>query len=464
VFPCENWSPDPDDYFASGIHEEILSRLSRISGLRTIGRETMEWYNERLLPTRQVAQELAVGYLGECSVLKDAERNQIRLTFQLIDGNTGTQLWAQNYDEDLTARSIFDIHSNLARNIARAIGATLTPEEQTRVEAIPTTNLDAFDLYLLGRIRWANRSPETIREAIEYFEAAIALDSTFALAFSGLADAYMVLPFYDLRVEPLDVYEAAKAAATRAYGLDSNLGEIHGTLGYIAHTYEWDWQTADQHLSAALELAPSHASAHHWRANLLATLGRFDLAAQEMEYALSLDPLSNVLVWATANKLAMAGRIAEARTQYERVTRMEPVVPWALWEYAENLLRYEPFDSTGAADLFGRFTALFGYPSPDRAKAAFLARRRTPDGVAEHLSFLDDLIERTVLSRTDLLYLFAPPVPVDMFFQVLEEAVEARHFHVPYVPILISTYWSEILEDPRWEAFLSRIGNPGSAH
>jgi len=257
VFPCENWSRDPDDaYFANGVHDEILLHLQKISGLRSIGRESMEWYEESSVPTRQVAQELAVGYLGECSVLKDAGRNQIRLTFQLIDGTTGTQLWAQSYDEDLTARSIFDIHSDLARRIAGAIGAALTPEEQSRIEKDPTTNLDAYDLYLLGRNRWSTRSPETIREAIEYFEAAIEVDRTFALAFSGVADGYMQLAFYDPGTEPLDVYEEGKAAAIRAFELDPSLGEAHASLGYISLYYDLDWAASERYLSSSIELAP----------------------------------------------------------------------------------------------------------------------------------------------------------------------------------------------------------------
>lgn len=109
----------------------------------------------------------------------------------------------------------------------------------------------------MGRDRWATRSPETIREAISFFEHAIERDSTFALAYTGIADAYMVLPYYDLTVEQMDVYEPAKTAASRALELNDNLGEAHATLGYIAWGYEWDWEAAERYFSRGLELAPN---------------------------------------------------------------------------------------------------------------------------------------------------------------------------------------------------------------
>ena len=120
----------------------------------------MEWYRERPLPMRQVAQELGVSHLGECSVLKDVERNQIRLTFQLLDGGTGAQIWAESYEEDLSARGIFDIHSDVATQVAQGIGALLTPEEQARIETAPTTSLRAYELYHQGRYLMDRRTAE----------------------------------------------------------------------------------------------------------------------------------------------------------------------------------------------------------------------------------------------------------------------------------------------------------------
>ena len=182
----------------------------------------------------------------------------------------------------------------------------LTADERARIEVVPTASLDAFQLYLLGRDRWATRSPETIREAIGYFERSIQEDSTFALAHTGLADSYMLLSLYDLGTEPLDVYDRAKDAANRALELDPTLGEVHATFGFIAFAYEWDWAAAEEHLSLAVELAPGYASGHTWYSNLLGGLGQHEQAVAEIEIAFSLDPRSNNRAWTLAERLSAA--------------------------------------------------------------------------------------------------------------------------------------------------------------
>ena len=457
VLPFTDMSAEGDQrYFGDGIADEILNSLTRISGLRVAARTSAFKLRDEDVAT--VGDRLRVGSVLEGSVRRVGDR--VRITAQLIQVQDGFHLWSDTYDRVI--EDLFAVQEEIAEAIADALEVELGLQPKGARARGLTDDLEAYQLYLLGRDRWATRSPETIREAIEYFELAIEKDSTFALAYTGIADAYMVLPFYGLTVEPLDVYEPAKAAALRAHELNPDLGETHATLGYIAHTYEWDWQAAERYFSTALELAPGYASAHHWYANLLSTLGQLDRSAQEMEIALSLDPLSNVLVWSTANRLSGVGRTEEARAQYERATQMEPVVPWALWGYAEDLLRFEPLDVTRAADLFGEFTTLFGYPDPDRAGGAFVGRGESTDGLAEYLALLDDLTERTVLDRTDLLLLYVPPVPADVTWDVLEDAMDARHYWVPYVRPTVSVYAPELMEDPRWETFLSRIGNPGS--
>jgi TolB-like protein/Tfp pilus assembly protein PilF len=463
--PCENFSSDPGDvHLASGLHDQILVQLQKISSLFSIGRKSMEWYQDNPVPPAQIARELGVAYMGQCSVQKDG--SQIRMTFQLFDGNTGLQLWAGNYDETLTAHTLFDIQSDIAQQVAGAIGAVLTPEEQARIELAPTDDLEAYDLYLLGRHRWTTRSSETIREAIGYFEKAIERDPAFALAYTGLADAYMVLPFYDLGTDPLDTYEPAKNAASRAIELDPWSGEAHASLGFIAHLYEWDWAGAEQHFSAAVDLAPGYASGHQWRSNLLGSLGRHDQAVAEAEVALSFDPISNVLVWTMAERLAGAGLTDEARAYYEQNLRMDPPIPWALQEYATNLLTSAPVDPIKAVQLLGRSVSLFGYPAPVRMATVADAIQGNIDAREDAVAILVDVAERTKLGRADLIGWYATFAPPDTFFTLLEEAVSLRHFWVPFAPIDIhrahTAQTQEILDDPRWEQFLEQIAYPGS--
>ena len=296
VLPCENFSANAEDaHLAAGLHDQILLQLQKISSLFSIGRKSVEWYLENPAPPGQIAIELGVGFLGECSVQKEGER--IRLTFQLFDGRTQGQLWAENYDEALTANSLFQIQSDIALKVALGIGAILTPDERARIETAQTENLEAYDLYLLGRRRWTTRSPETIREAISYFERAIDADSTFALAYSGLADSYAVLPFHDPTTDPLDILDAARSAAWKALELDPDHGEVHASVGFITLAYDWDLVLAEEHLSRAVALAPGYANGHGWYASLLAAHGRHEEAVAAAEKAVAMDPRSNVLVW-----------------------------------------------------------------------------------------------------------------------------------------------------------------------
>jgi len=450
VFPCENWSPDPEDaYFARGIHDEILLRLSRISGLRSVGRESMEWYDERSLPTRQVAQELGVGYLGECSVLKDAERNQIRLTFQLIDGSTGTQIWAENYDEDLTARSIFDIHTDLAGQVARQVGARLTPVEQERLAKRPTESSEAYDLYLRGRDLWWTRGPGALEQAIEVFEAAIAEDPDFALAYAGLAETYAVLPEHTSR-SSAKILPLARAAADRALSLAPDLAEAHTASGYIHAVFEWDWEAAERDYVSAIELNPDYATAHQWYAEMLAMNGRWDEAFAEINVAVALDPRSPAANNVMGVMLSLTGKPHEGIQRIQRALAINPELVGPGWSFGYSYL--EMGDYVEAASWFDSAASQIGQdPEVHRAVLAALsdstkipeavrAVRETPDfwpsGKAMLMAYLGQAEEAIA---------------------ALEQAVEE---HAP-MPLLIwpkvSPAYEEIRSHPRFQALLRRM-------
>jgi TolB-like protein len=460
VLPFTDMSAEGDQqYFGDGIAEEILNTLSRISGLKVAARTSAFKLRDEDVAT--VGNRLGVRTVLEGSVRKQGDR--FRITAQLIHARDGFHLWSETYDRVIT--DLFAVQEEIAEAIAGALQVRLGLQPKGAQARGLTDDLEAYDLYLLGRDRWTSRSQGTLQEAIDYFQRAIELDSSFALAHTGLADAYMVMPYYDPAVAPLDVYDRAKAVATRAFELNANLGEIRATLGYLAHTYEWDWLGAEEHFTTAVSLAPGYATAHHWYSNLLASMGEHERAAERIQVALSLDPLSNVIVWSTAARLEMVGRHLEARAQYVRVMEIEPVIPWALVGYASNLLRFEPTDAQRGGELFAEFASRFGYPNPERVRVAFAALEEgSAEAEAEFLAVLEDIPARTVLKNTDLVFSYLRPDPLvrDRFFEVLAHAVEARHFHVPYIPSATATFEPDIMEDPQWEAFLDRIGNPGS--
>ena len=458
VLPFTDMSAEGDQqYFGDGIAEEILNSLARIPGLRVAARTSA--FKLRDEDVAAVGAQLGVGSVLEGSVRREGDR--VRITAQLIQVEDGFHLWSETYDRVIT--DLFAVQEEIAEAIAGALQVHLGVQPAGTRERGLTDDLEAYELYLLGRDRWAIRSPETIREAIGYFERAVQRDSTFGLAYSGIADAYMVLRYYDPTVDGLQAYERAKPAALRAHELNPNLGEVHATLGNIAHSYEWDWQAGERYLREAIELAPGYEPAHQWYSNLLRDLGKYEEALHEIRVAQALDPLFNALDWSEAFLLTVLGRTDEARATYERAIAVRPVIPWVLTDYAVYLLRTEPTDPARAADLAAEAATMFGYPSPDRIRAAVLGLADGTTSEADWTSVLADLERQSVLTRPDLLQWYGRPKLADAFFDVLGEALDARHQWISITPAYVASYAPELTKDPRWQAFLTRIHYPGAA-
>jgi TolB-like protein/Flp pilus assembly protein TadD len=290
VLPFENISPNPEDaYFADGMHEQITSQLSQVSAIRVISRTSVMQYREERKPVRDIAAELGVNYLLEGSARKAEDR--VRLTVQLIDADRDEHVWANEYDRDLTAAHLFEIQTEIAERVASALEVELTTSERERIERHPTESLAAYDLYLLGRYYLSQLDTEGLTRAVEYFEGAIDLDPSFALAYTGLADTYMIQT-QGWGLAPREVFPKAREAAERALALDPTLAEAHTSLGGVQLFYDWDFEAAEAAFRRAIEINPNYAPAPHWLAISLMARARFAEAIQAVQQALALDPQS----------------------------------------------------------------------------------------------------------------------------------------------------------------------------
>lgn len=288
VLPFKNLSAEKEnEYFSDGITEDVIARLSKIATIQVISRTSVMHYKNSEMRLKDIGSELRVATVLEGSVRR--EGNKVRIVAQLIDANTDDHLWAETYDQDMTG--IFGIQSDVAEKIANALEANISPGERHRLEKKATGNLVAYDLYLKGRYHWNKRLPADLDRSIEYFEQASEHDPTYASAYAGLADAYIILGDFDIR-PPKETYPKAREAAMKALELDEDLPEAHTSLAYAIMHYEWDWSAAEKEFRRAIELAPNSAQAHSWYALYLSQMGRFESAVSESREALALDPFS----------------------------------------------------------------------------------------------------------------------------------------------------------------------------
>lgn len=325
VLPFESLSDDRENaYFAAGIQDEILTRLSKIAALKVISRGSTQKFKSAPDNLREVARQLGVAHLLEGSVQRSGD--SVRVTVQLIHAGSDTHLWAETYDRKLT--DMFQVETEVAQRIATALEATLTGSEKQALKAKPTTNVEAHHAYLRGRYFWSRRTSEGYRKAVEQFNRAIELDPAYAQAYSGLADAIHFLSGYNAP-EQREALTRVRAALNKAIELDETLAEPHASLGLIAMNIDWDWAEAEREFKRAIELNANYATAHQWYGEFLAYLGRFEEGIKEIERAHELDPLSLIITTDVAKVYAMARRYDAAIAQYQRALAMDPDFPEA---------------------------------------------------------------------------------------------------------------------------------------
>ena len=326
VLPFDNLSRDPDNaYFAEGVQDEILTRLAKVADLKVISRTSTQRFKSTPDNLPQIAKQLGVMHILEGSVQK--ANNQVRVNVQLINAMTDAHLWADTYDRKLT--DIFAVESEIAHTIAETLQAKLTGSEKQMMAAVPTTDTNAYELYHKGRSLWEKRSGDSIPKAIAFYEQAIASDPNYALAYAGLANAYVILPYWT-NANRREANTKAKEAALKALSIDPNLAEAHRALGKVLFFSEIDIPGATREYQRAIELKPNEAAAHHWYGNdVLAATGRFEEAIAEGKRAVSLDPLSSVMTVDLGETYYYARRYDEAMRQMRKGLDLDPTSVYA---------------------------------------------------------------------------------------------------------------------------------------
>ena len=320
VLPFANFSPDPNDaYFADGITEEIISTVSGISGLSVTSRTSVMGYKGTPKKVREIGRELEVGSILEGSLRKAG--NRIRITTQLIDVASDEHLWVQSYERELD--DVFNVQCDIAKQIAGSLKVKILPREETQLSKTPTRNPEAHALYLKGRYYWDQRSKQSLLEAIKLYKAAIELDPSFALAYSGIADCYSVLGDHSY-IPYTEAFSKAKEYALKAMELDETSAEAHVSLANAILSQDRDVVGAQRELEKAIELNPSYATAYHWYGIDLLRTGRLEEALQRALRAEKLDPLSPQIASFVGICYDALGRYDLAEKQHFRALALQP--------------------------------------------------------------------------------------------------------------------------------------------
>jgi eukaryotic-like serine/threonine-protein kinase len=319
VLPLANLSGGVnDESFADGMTDELITRLAQVSALRVISRTSVMRYKGTHRSLRDIARELGVGMIVEGSVLRAG--NMVRISAQLIEARSDRNVWADSYEKDL--RDVLRLQSEVAGAVVANVRVRLTAAERTRIDTAPRVNPQAFESYLHGVAEFNRQSTEGYRAALEDYQRAIALDSTYAPAYVGLALAYEYMS--GIYMNTTEALPKARAALARAMQLEPGNAAAYAALGYSKMSHDWDWSGAEESFRHALKINPNEATVHENYGVLLVVLGRFDEASRELEHAREIDPLAPLTATQSLWPLFEGRRWDEAVAHSRRIAQENP--------------------------------------------------------------------------------------------------------------------------------------------
>lgn len=326
VLPFEDMSANGDQaYFADGITEELLNRLTQIADLRVPGRTSSFAFRDAALGIEEIGRRLDVEALLEGSVRR--EGNNVRVTVRLIDARTQGKLWANEYEKEIS--SIFAIQDEIASDIVNALKLQINPQPAVAAGGEIRADPAAVDAYMKGLDRFNRRTDADLRSALVFFERAVERDPDFGLGFAMIAQVYALLPAYGA-FPAFEASSKGQAAAARALELNPNQAEAYAALGQIRQNFEWDFESAERSYRRAILFNNGYATAHQWRAEALLFLGEYDESRTEIEAALDLDPASPAALHVKAYQHITRHEYAAAGRLIDRLLAANPDYPLAL--------------------------------------------------------------------------------------------------------------------------------------
>jgi len=452
VMPFENAGNDPNtEYLAEGISEALINSLAELRQLRVIARATAFRYKRKDVDPQRVGRELQVAAVltGKVRQMQDALNVQV----DLVDAATGAQIWGAGYDRKLT--DLVAIKQAIAQEVTAKLKLKLSSEEQRRLVKRDSSNAEAYQFYLRGRYFWNKRTPDGIKQAIDQFQQAIQRDPNFALGYTGLADSYIALTFYNFAA-PHETMPKAKESALKAVALDDTAAEPQASLGNILVNYDWNWSAAEKAFKRSIELKPDYATGHEWYAiHYLTATGRLEEAIQEMKKALELEPASLIMNTFMGATLYYAGRYDEAVDQCRRTIEMDPNFAVAHWHLGLAYEQKQVFDA--AIEEFQKAVSLSGgSPLMKAALGHAYAKSQKKDEANKILGELNELSKQEYVSSYEVATIYVALGDNEQAFQLLEKAYAEHSFHL--VRLNVSPHFKAISSDPRFQDLVHSVG------
>jgi adenylate cyclase len=451
ILPFSNISPDPrDEYFAEGLTEELISSMSKVVGLRVVARTSVMKFKGTQKSIAEIARELKAGTILEGSVRKSGDR--VRISVQLVDGETEEHLWSENYDRE--AQDVFGVQSEIAQKVTEALKVQLLAGERQRILSSPTKDPEAYNLYLRGRYHIYRDVPRGIRRAIQYFEEAIQKDPEFALAYAGLAVAHVTLVLFG-HVSTRDGCTKARGFAMKALQLNPTLAEAHSALASVKNMLDWDFEGAEQEFKRAIELNPNLADAHMRYAGLLSLLKRYEEALAEAKLAQDLDPLSHSVSTLYGTLLYYQNRYDAAIVEFSKSLELDPTDV-----LAHNNLGMCYVMKSMFSEGIDEITRAFELDPENPFALADLAYAYSRWGKQEEelkiLGQLTEMSQRGEQAMVPLAGVYSILGDSDHAFEWLEKAYAERSHYIRNIEF---EFWFEgIRGDPRFSDLKKRIG------
>jgi TolB-like protein/Flp pilus assembly protein TadD len=438
------------EYFSDGVTETIIGSLAQLPGMRVMARSTVFCYKGKEINPRAVGRELNVRAVVTGRVLKRGD--QVSLGVEMVDVEDGAQLWSTSYNRRLA--DIFVIQDQIATEISDKLRVRLTSNQRKRLTKRHTQSTDAYKLYLKGRFHLALRTGDSFQRSFEYFQQAVEQDPDYALAYAGLADAYLLGLMYCV-ISPAVGLSKAKAAAARAVELDESLAEVHTTLGVIRSLFEWDADSGEREFRRAIELNPNYSTGLVWYGILhLAVLGRYAEAEAVLRQALEIDPFSLIANTHLGWILAFEGQHQGAVEQLRETLEIGPDFAELHFSFALLCGKIGRFEE-GIGHV-QRGIALSNGDVRMRSWLAFLeaASGRKEKALAE-LNKLLQLRESRYVSPVWLSLIYASIGDFDRTFELLETGFHERAPHMRFIHLLPPL--DVLHSDPRFQDLLRRM-------